>query len=197
MRHILDSGNDRWSVQVIILAFACASFNDVDARHIGTLLPSIRLLPVLAIITLSIIVGAAAWVILLFIVSWIAAPIGRLLGGTATAADARAALAWGMVPVVWSPLYRIPVAIMTSGLDVQPQANAHRILLDFAAHGGCSIIVIFIAFQLLFAIACIVVGSFTLAEAQRFSTQKGFINLAIALALPLMVIGSAVFTFRR
>ena len=36
-----------------------------------------------------------------------------------------------------------------------------------------------------------------LAEAQRFSTQKGFTNVAIALALPLLVFFAAVFTFGR
>jgi len=195
MRRILDSGEHRWSVEVVVLAFACASVN--DAYRLDEALPGLKLLPTLAIVALSIVVGAAAWVVTLFIMSWIATPIGRILGGTGTVADVRAALGWGMAPIVWSAIYRVPLAILMSEFHIGSQTNTRQVFLDFVAHGGCSIIILYLGFQLLFAIWSFVVGCFTLAEAHRFSAEKGFVNLAIAIALPLLVIASAVFTFRR
>ena len=196
MRRILD-GRHRWSIAVVVLAFACASFTDIDTRELGDVLPGMKLLPTLALVTFSIIIGALLWVIALFIITWIATPIGRLLGGEGSMADVRAALGWGMVPIVWSVIYRIPVAIYVSRLQVMPKPNVRHVLLDFLSRGGCSVVVAFLVLQAAFALWCIVIGSFTLGEAQRFSTQKGFVNLAIALALPLLVFFAAVFTFRR
>src|SRR6266508_1931369 len=72
MRRILDSGGHRWSVEVVVLAFACASVNDIDAYRLGEVLPGLKLLPTLAIVALSVIAGAATLVITLFIMSWIA-----------------------------------------------------------------------------------------------------------------------------
>ena len=71
-----------------------------------------------------------------------------------------------------------------------------RAVVGFLTHGGCSILVLFLILQLVFELWCIVLGSFTVAEAQRFSTQKGFVNVVITIALPLMVIFAAVFTLR-
>jgi hypothetical protein len=196
MRQILDRP-DRWSLQIVFLAFVCASVNDVDVRHATALLPGLRLFPGLALLVLAIIVGGFSWIVTLFILSWIATAIGRQMGGEGNARDVRAALAWAMVPIVWSPIYRLPLAILGMGADINPNANGRQELLNFVSRGGCSLLVLFIGFQLLFAIASVVLASFTVAEAERFSTQKGFVSVAITIALPLMVIFAAIFTLKR
>lgn len=197
MRRILDGGRDRWAVQVVLLAFVCASANDTDIRILGEVLPDVKMLPLMAIVTVALVMGAATWVVALFIVSWIAAPIGRMLGGVGTVPEVRAALAWGIAPIVWSPIYRIPFAVFQSSFHVGPNPNVREILLDFVAGGGCSIIVVFLALQLFFFLWSLFVASCSLAEAQRLSSEKGFINLAISIALPLMVIGAAVYAFSK
>src|SRR5579859_3177611 len=102
MRRILASAN-RWTWEITALACVCASVNDINADQAAKELPGLRLGPGLALVALGLIVSAITWVIVLYIVSWIAAPVGRfLLGGTGSAGDVRAALAWGLVPVIWS-----------------------------------------------------------------------------------------------
>jgi hypothetical protein len=196
MRRILESAQ-RWDVQVVMLAFVAASVNDINAQDAAAELPGLRLGPGLALVALGIIVGAIVWAIALYIVAWIATPIGRMLGGTGSVRDVRAALAWGLVPVVWSVLYRLPLTIYAGHLHLSPQTDSHRVIREFLSHGGCSIIVLFFFFQLLFAVASIVLGSFTVAEAQKFSTEKGFVNVICAIVLPFLVIAAAVFTFRH
>ena len=196
MRRILDRP-DRWPLQIVFLAFVCASVNDIDVRHATGLLPGIRLFPGLAALALAIIIGGFSWIVTLFIMSWIASAIGRQMGGEGSTRDVRAALAWAMVPIIWSPIYRLPLILFGMTADISPNASERQELLKFVSRGGCSLLVLFFGFQLLFAIACIVLGSFTVAEAQRFSTQKGFVNVATTIALPLMVIAAAIFTLNR
>ena len=195
MRRILDRP-DRWGPAVVFLAFVCASVNDIDVRNAGSILLNIKVFPMIALVAVGIVAGAILWVIALYILSWIATPIGRMMGGTGTFADVRAALAWAMVPIVWSVLYRLPVVMFAQRMHIAPDVNAHRAVFDFMAHGGCSIVVLYLGLQLLFALWCVALASFTVGEAQRFSTQKGFVNVVIAIALPLMVILAAIFTLR-
>ncbi len=197
MRRILEGGRDRWAFQVVLLAFFCASANDVDVRHITSSLPDLEPLPVVAIAALVFMVSAATWVMALFLLSWIATFVGRMLRGVGTVADVRAALAWAIVPVIWSIVYRIPVAVYKSQIEVPAQINVREVLLNFLAHGGCGMIVVVLALQTLFFLWCLLIGSFTLAEAHRFSADKGFVTLVSAIALPLLVIAAAFFTFAK
>jgi len=196
MRRILDRP-DRWSLQIVFLAFVCASVNGIDVRHFAAVWPGIRLLPGLMLLALSIIAGGFLWIVMLFILSWITTVIGRYMGGEGNARDVRAALAWAMVPIVWSPIYRLPLVLLGIGANINPEANGRQEVLNFISRGGCSLLVLFLGFQLLFGIACLVYASFTLGEAQRFSTQRGFLNAVMTVALPIMVIAAAIFTLRR
>jgi Yip1 domain len=189
--HRILTGRERWGPQVVFLAFMCASVNDFDGRHLDLIFPGLGL-SALAIVALGLIAGAAAWVIALFILSWIATVAGRKMGGLASSADVREAMAWGMVPVIWSPIYRIPFAILASRVNVQPDVKLQAILLDFLAQGGCSMVVVYFAFQFAFMVSCLFVASHCVAEAQQFSSSKGFVNVAIAIAMPLVVIAAAV-----
>ena len=197
MRRILDGGGDRWAVQIVLLAFLCASVSDTDARSLGEVLPDVKLLPLMSIIVVALAVQAAVWVLALFILSWIAVAVGRMLGGTGTGADVRAALAWGMVPMIWSVIYRVPLAIFKDRIPVRPDQHVRDILLNFVQHGGCAVMVVMIALQIVFMLWSLFVASCTLGEAQRFSTEKGFVNLVITIAIPLLVIFAAVYTFGK
>jgi len=196
MQRILASAH-RWSWEIAALACVCASVNDINVDAAAKELPGLRLGPGLALVALGLILGAIGWVISLYIVAWIATPVGRLLGGTGSVRDVRAALAWGLVPVIWSVVYRLPLTIFARNLHEGPQTDPRQLLMRFLSHGGCSVIVLYFFFQTLFAIASVVIGSFTVAEAQHFSTEKGFVNVVVAIVLPFLVIGAAVFTFTR
>ena len=190
MRRVLD-GRDRWAPQVVALAFICASVNDADIRNLQAVLPGLGY-SWIAIVLLGLIAGAVAWVLTLFVLSWIATFAGWKLGGVAGPKDVRAALAWGMVPVIWSVAYRLPIGLLARRFQVSSNVDVTAVLLDFLAQGGCSIVVVYLAFQLVFAIWCIWVASGCLGEAQQFSSAKGFANVAITLAVPLVIAAAAV-----
>lgn len=196
MRRILDSPH-RWSVQVIALAAICGTIADVDRYAIARELPGLTLTSTLALAVIGAVGQALSWTILAVIVAALAAPIGRyLLGGTATFRDAFAAVAWALVPAIWSLAYRIPFAFVTHAFRGVPRHDAKKFIFNFMSQGGCSLVVVFVFLQFAFEIACVILGSFTVAEAQKFSTQKGFVNVIAALAAPAMIALAAVFSLR-
>jgi len=196
MRRILAS-TSRWSVQVVILAAVCTSVAaDPDTREFGRTLPGITGVGLVATMALVIISNALAWLLLWLIISWIGAAIARFLrGGTGTNADVRAAFAWALVPAVWSPIFRIPFFFYTRQLH-GPVRDVHRVLVNFVSQGGCSLVVVYLFFLFASEIGCIVLGCFTLAEAEKFSPQKGFVAVVSTLVLPVLVAFAAVFSFR-
>lgn len=196
MRRVLQAKH-RWPLQIIFLAFVCSSVKDTDIQSLNDVLPNVKLMPLLAMMTLGLVVEGLTWIAALFIISWIAAPIGRMLGGTATLRNLRAALAWGMVPAIWSVFYRIPLTLLRRQMNIGPNPNAHKVLFDFISQGGCSVIVAVLVLQVMLFIWCLVVASCCVAEAQEFSTQKGFVNVVAAVAGPVLVIFAAIFTFVR
>ncbi len=197
MRRILDRGGDRWGPQVVILAFVCASTNDLDLRTVPLILPGMKPMPLIALAALTLILGALGWVIVLYVLAWIAALVGRAaLHGSGSVGDVRAALGWAMAPVVWSVVYRLPLSIVEMRMPIPPRIDVHRALLNFVARGGCSLVILFLGFELLFAIWCIVLGSFTVGEAHRFGPQKGFLTVAITIAVPVTIIAAAIFATR-
>ncbi len=196
MRRILDASH-RWTIQIVVLACVCAEVSDFDARFVSEFNSDVKMISVAAVVIAIVIMTAASWVVILFLLSWIATYVGRLLGGTGSARDVRAAMAWGIVPIVWSVIYRFPLALYQSRFAVQSQERVREILLNFMAHGGCAMIVVLIALNTIFFLWCLFVAGFGLSEAHHFPTDKGFVSLAITLALPLLVIGGAVITFRK
>src|SRR5260370_29684788 len=122
MRRILDRP-DRWSLQIVFLAFVCASVNDIDARHLVGFVPGIHLLPALASFALAIIIGGFLWIGTLFILSWIATLIGRHIGGDGNARGTPAAPAGALEPLLSRPIYRLPLRLLRHSARTHPNTN--------------------------------------------------------------------------
>lgn len=190
MRRVLE-GSDRWTTQVVVLAFVCSSVADANPRVLAETLPGLGW-STIAVVAVSLVVGALTWVIALWLLAWIAGFVGRKLGGTAKMSDVRAAMAWGLVPVIWSVVYRIPLVILVSRFHVNPNVNVAAALIEFAGKGGVSMVIVFLALQLLFAGACVWVGSFCLAEAEQFSPLTALGVIAITFSIPIVIVAAAV-----
>lgn len=192
MRRILDAGRDRAIIPLIVLASISAALGDVDRSSLAALE---RIPGPTSLIVIGICLGLALFFLLLFYVfAWIGFGVSRLLEGTATAREVRSALAWGVVPVIWSILYRLPAILLWPGtmesrvragsnqLSFQPQVFSH----------GCIGTVIFVALELTMLVWYAVVTSSTLAEANRFSTGRGFATLVLTAISPAVIVIAAI-----
>lgn len=192
MRRVLDH-RDRWTIQMLILAYVCESVNDADARRLATFLPDLDVSSVAFVILVATVVVSAVWAMCLFIFAGLTTIVGRYMGGTARAADIRAALAWALTPLIWSIIYRVPVSLYESRIAVGADMSDHELLLKYLESGAFSIFVVAFILQLLVGAWCLVLASFTIAEALKVSTAKGAGTLAIAVITPVAVIAAGIF----
>lgn len=191
MRRVLDAGGERWTIGLVVLAYICSSFNDPDVLRMQRQLPDIALGGTLALVALALIVVAICWVLLFYGFAWLVTMAGRWLDGHGEFADVRAALAWAFVPVIWSVLVRIPVAIYAYHL--LPVGPDKRLMVtEMIARGGCTLAIIAFALQIVLYVWIAFIASATVAEALHFTTGKGLATLAIVFAIPF-VIGIAAF----
>jgi Yip1-like protein len=195
MRRVLDGGRDRWTVPLIVLAFICASVGDSDIPELGRVLPGLSLSATLALVALGLLLFAACWVIALYVFALLATIVGRWLEGQGEIADVRAALAWGVVPVIWTVILRIPIAVYSSRLIAQTP-DKHRMLMDFILKGGCVIAALATTYQLLLFLWVMYVVSSTVGEALRFSSWKGLATIAMTVGVPVIIAVAAALAFK-
>jgi Yip1-like protein len=185
MRRILDSGAHRWAVEIVILASICSAIGDSDLRELNRALPDLMLMPVLALVVLTLAVTALVWVALLYLFAWPVTLVGRRLEGQAPVADVRAALAWSIVPVIWSVIARIPIAVYRQRFLLH--GNSGRVLTSFIEQGGCAFAIVLLTVQTIVIAAVVALSGFCVAEALKVPTWKGFAAVGITAVIPVIV----------
>jgi hypothetical protein len=196
MRRVL-SLRDRWTWQIVALAAICGSIDDPDFRRLRASMPTLSMASIILLGIGSVIAIAIGWIVVLFLLAWLAAFAGRVLGGAAPVRDVRAALAWSMVPMVWTIVYRIPAAIYRHQLLGDPNTSAREALANFLANGGCSLLLIVLLIKVVTCIWVLWIASAAIAEAQQFPTSKGAANVAITIVAPIAIVAAAVIAFHN
>lgn len=179
-RRVLDAGGrGAWPLAALLgisQSLDRAASLDLGSRH-G--------LP--AILIGSVVSGAVAGPVFLLLAAWLVRWTGSWLGGRASAAEVRVALAWGQAPAVSAMPLWIPV-VLAGGVEVfraQPEIPDAAASLTIL---GCGIAM---AVAAVWGAATAVVA---LAEAQRFTTWRalGSVGLALfVLAIPAGAVGIA------
>lgn len=119
---------------------------------------------------------------------------GRWLGGKASWSSIRAALAWGIAPLYWGLLTRIPAAIFWP--EAHSALNTDRVIrigdeavrVSGIAHAPPLQLFILVVLEFIVVTWLLVTLSRALAAVQEFTGWEGFANLVIALVLPVTAI---------
>ena len=195
MRRILDAGRDR-AVPLLVLGAIVAAFaHDLDIENVRQLDTSASYVGLF--IAAALIAVALAFYLAFHAFAWLVTLVGRFFEGKGDFAAVRSALAWGLAPMVWSLLYRAPLAIWFASSEaiqtarVKAAEGTLRMDPGLLAH-GCGLALVFGLLDLIVTVWTVVVGSSTLAEANGISTMRGFLVLAISLLTPVIVIVAAV-----
>jgi hypothetical protein len=186
LRAILDSG-DRRAVLPLAALLGISQALDQAANHD---LGARAGLP--AILAAGIAVGAVAGPLVLLVAGSVLRWTGSWLGGRGSAADVRAALAWGQVPAVSALPLWIPV-LLAGGREV------FRAEPDLAASAALTVLLCGLALA-----AAALWGAATsvlcVAEAHRFSAWRGLGSVLLGillLALPAAAVGGALHLLAR
>ena len=129
-----------------------------------------------------------------FAVAGLTLMTGRWLGGKASWSSIRAALAWGIAPLYWGLLTRIPAAIFWP--EAHSALNSDRVVRigdETVRMSGFSQapplqLLILITLEFIVVTWLLVTLSRALAAVQELSAWEGFANLVIALVLPITAI---------
>ncbi len=196
MRRILDQPPDRMIVPLILLAVFSGFLKDLTSTtfRLALQVPSVWL--VLGIVVAVFVVVSLLMILFVHALSWVAMLIGRFLEGTGNASEVRSALAWGLVPIVWALLIRLPFYLLLpppddSAVGVQVVQNRLRIDPGALTGAGCGAAVLYALLDLAVLVAYFVIASQALGEAHRFSGWRGFATLLLSFVTPLIVLLAA------
>jgi hypothetical protein len=195
MREILDGGADRMIVPLVLLACVSSLIGDAKGNVIAAMgAADLKTWLIVAGVIVAVMILA---VLLFYVFAWMAYFAGRFLEGAGEVGAVRSALAWGLAPLVWAIVYRIPAAFFGPGrlAHMQAGSDAWRIQTGELG-GGCVMAALFGVLELGFLVWWLVVASRTLAEGHRFSAWRGFGTLVIVGVTPIIIVLAAVLALR-
>jgi hypothetical protein len=179
MRRILDAGPgaSTWVLAALLgvsQALDQAANHDAGATH-----------GLATVLGLSVVVGALAGPVVVLLLGALARWTGSWLGGTGSAAEVRAALAWGQVPSVTAIPLWIPV-VLVGGREV---FVAHPELADPAATLIVLVCGLAMAGSALWGAVTTVLA---VAEAHRIAAWRSFVATLLALIFLAVAVGAPV-----
>lgn len=199
IRRIIDSDPDWFVRTLFLLAIVSAIVKDFDLQGFDELTampPSLLAINIVAGVVLGILFMLLAY----YILSWSATLVGTWLGGTGTFREVRAAIAWGLAPLVWALIYRVPAMVIV--LITHDELGPPQLLIDDGriewregTFGAFDLTWFLLLILLDFAVLLwyLLVASRTLGEAHRVSSWKGFGTLVLAFIFPIAAIGTLAF----
>lgn len=196
MRSVLDAPPDRMMVPLVLLATMSGVIGDMNIAELTKIfrdLDSTKKILVVASIVASIVVAC----ILFYVFGWIAYGLGRAFAGTGTIPAVRSALAWGLAPVVWALLYRIPKMWLKPAVELaQADVGDFKFAIDTGRlASGCGTVMLFGILDLVVVVGWFAITSLTLAEAHQFSSVRGFGIVAAVLVAPIVIALAAFLAF--
>lgn len=187
VRRILASSH-RWTSEIIVLACICSSLPDKDVRSLNMALPDLGLTSSLALVLLVVILGAVIWLLGVYVFSWMVALAAKSIGGAGEISDVRAALAWSLVPLIWSAFPRIAETLYLRRFSMEHvQLQDSQALLEFIKQGGCTLAVVVISFKIVIFVWTLFIASAAVGEALHLSTAEGLGAISLAAAAPVVI----------
>jgi hypothetical protein len=191
MRRVLDHG--RAPVLPLVVAATISTMTkDVSVTGLAHVIRS-QTAATAAMIAGAIVCGAILMVGLFYGLSWMAVYAGRLLEGQATPAQVRAAMAWGLVPMIWLLLVRVPVAFLRAPTELRRMGGIRLTLPSSGTLAGALVLAVVDAVVLLWYVY---VASETLGEANQFSGWRGLGTLAIVGVTPFVIALAAILALK-
>ena len=201
LRRILDLPRDRMIVPLVVLAALSISMRDLRLQAVPKLLESRGPLWVGIAAGAALFGVALVHLLFFYVLSWIAFGVSRFFEGTATIRETRSALAWGLAPIIWALLWRIPIALFApvpAGGKTRVQFGTAQFSLDPGVlANSLKLAAALTVLELLLIAWYCAISSATLAEANRFSGGRGFATFVLTVISPLIVVAAAVIAWPK
>jgi hypothetical protein len=196
MRAILDQPRDRAAIPLVLAAGFISSLGDANLPGARDAIGSRPMVLVVLAGVAVIVVATLVTLFFFYLFGWIATYIGRFFEGNGKPREIRSALAWGLAPMIWSLIYRLPAAFLLPGGPARfGRGGGDNFVIEpgrFAS--GCGAAILFTFLELVMLGWCVYVTSNTLGEAHGFSSWRGLATYLLSVLSPLVVVLAAVLT---
>ncbi len=180
MRQILDGESTRFVVGLAMLGGVLIMLDNASKNGLG------ESMPVATILGMAVLIGVPVGLTMLYLGGAVIGWTGSWFGGRGTAAEVRAALVWGRVPLYWAGLLWLPYIGLFGGdvflnelPSVEAQPWALFVLLNLAV------------LETVLGVWGLVTLVFAVAEAHRFPAWNALGSIVTAMVLvvvPLVVL---------
>jgi hypothetical protein len=198
MQRIL-ARKDRMVVPLVLLTLLSGFVRDLDTPGLASAVAMTSPLQLILIVCGVLIAVALVGLALFWIFSWVVFAIGRLLEGSGSPRAVRSALAWGLAPMVWSLVYRIPMlfipGISAPGSTFVRLSN-ETLVLSPGPLDGCGLALVYHLVDFAVAAWTLTITSHTLAEAHGYTAWRSLATLLLAMVSPAIVILAAIMATR-
>ena len=184
IQRIVETDPEKHLVELAALAGVVQSLGEASNRNLGD---GFGLVTILA---LALIAGSIGGVIGVYLSAMLLRFTGKWIGGNASAANLRAAIAWGYVPIIAAGVLWIPLMLLL-GREAFASQTPH---MDQSTGLAVAVLVI----SVLFVVAAVwttVVMLKAIGQVQGFSAWKALGNSLLAglvIAVPIIVIAVVV-----
>ncbi|MDX1582484.1 MAG: YIP1 family protein [Thermoanaerobaculia bacterium] len=203
MRAILDEEPGRLVKTILALSILSAILQDFDVKGLYEATEMFGPAVLAGIVAVALIAFSALMVAFYLVISGAILLVGRWMEGTGSFKEVRTAVAWGLVPFVWSLAYLIPAVALSfsTGGSIETAGTPTLVLSDSEMQwsGGALgsqplyLFVLLLVLDAVFMIWYFVVTSHTIAAAHRFSAWRGLGTLLLSLVLPFFTIAILAF----
>lgn len=180
----------RGVVPLVALALVSVMLNDRGSQPIPAMVQHALSAKVVAIVVAVFVASVLVCAALFALFSGIAWAAGKyIFHGTGTWRDVRAAMAWGLAPLVWAILWRLPAAIWAPHqvtISTLMKADMNVLANHFL------LVILALALETVMIVGTFVISAFTLAVAHRLEPAEGALTLLTTVATPVVVVIAAV-----
>jgi hypothetical protein len=130
--------------------------------------------------------------------SFVVTHVGRLFGGEGKWPAIRTGLAWGLAPLVWAIVYRLPMTLAARPSVPRIHSGPAGPLLDVlgSSHSGWALTLILVVLEIVILLWILLLSSLGVAEAHRISYWNGLATLVLAASTPIVITIAAVLALR-
>lgn len=195
MRRILYGRQFSATLPLVLLAFLSIAVSDRDQPPFRVAAHAALNANVGLTVILVALCAAVVFVALFYLFSWVAHIIERVVfHGEGDVRDVRLAAAWGLAPLAWALVYRIPFAVWSF---LNRSATAGSTSVDLTLIGDHVLLAVTIlALDLTTFAAYMVISTLTIATAHRITAGEALGTLLLTFATPAVLVVAAVLATR-
>ncbi|MCU1246896.1 MAG: hypothetical protein JWN02_2806, partial [Acidobacteria bacterium] len=189
MADLVARPDEKTVIQLLLLASLGILLKDISWPALRTASATIGTWRLTGIMAIAVVAVGLLTFACFYAFSFVVTFVGRLFGGEGKWPAVRTGLAWGLAPLVWSIVYRLPMTLVARPSVPRLHTGPAGPLLDVLGsnHVGWTLTLILLVVQIVILLWIVLLSSLGVAEAHRISFWNGLATLMLAASTPIVI----------